>query len=426
MLFEIWRQVARDQPSRKALLDVPSGRSWSFAELESEAENRPAPVSPVAFPQGDSPDFIFDVLSAWRRNLPVCPLETSQLRPDIESALPEDVVHLKTTSASTGRARLVAFTGPQLLADCRNIVSTMGLRPDWPNLGVISLSHSYGFSNLVLPLLLQGIPLVLAGSSLPEALRLAAGTQSHVCLPGVPALWRVWHESRALPKNVRLAISAGASLALALERGIFEERGLKVHNFYGSSECGGIAYDKSVEPRDEASCAGSALDNVEVSIGADGCLEVRGPSVGKCFYPRSEPSLSEGVFHSADIAEIRNGKIFLLGRASDQINIAGRKVLPDAIERRLSSHPAVVECVVFGVGETGHERGETIVACLATRETVSADSLKQFLMAELPAWQVPRKWWFVESLAPNRRGKLSRAEWRSAYLAEQEKREQRH
>ena len=51
----------------------------------------------------------------------------------------------------------------------------MGLRPDWPNLGVISLAHSYGFSNLVLPLLLHGIPLILAPSPLPEAVRQAAG-----------------------------------------------------------------------------------------------------------------------------------------------------------------------------------------------------------------------------------------------------------
>ena len=50
----------------------------------------------------------------------------------------------------------------------------MGLRPDWPNLGVISMAYSYGFSNLVLPLLLHGIPLFLAPAPLPEVLRGAA------------------------------------------------------------------------------------------------------------------------------------------------------------------------------------------------------------------------------------------------------------
>jgi acyl-CoA synthetase (AMP-forming)/AMP-acid ligase II len=424
MLFENWRRVVRDHPSRKALYDVPSARSWTFAELDFAAENYPTQSGRVAFPQGDSPNFIFSVLSAWKNDVPVCPLEIGQLQPIIQGDLLPDVVHVKTTSASTGTARLVAFTAEQLQADCHNIVSTMGLTPEWPNLGVISLSHSYGFSNLVLPLLLEGIPLVLAGSSLPEAVRIAASGHENVCLAGVPALWRVWHKSGAIPQNVRLAISAGAPLPLALEHSIYEGAGLKVHNFYGSSECGGIAFDKTSKPRSESSCAGTALDNVPVSIASNGCLEVSGPAVGKGFFPVAEPSLADGVFRSADIAEIREGKIYLLGRASDQINVAGRKVLPEVIERRLAAHPAVVECVVFGVRETGHERGETIVACLATREIISADSLKQFLLAELPPWQVPRKWWFLEFIAPNRRGKLSRAEWRIAYLAEEAKRKQ--
>jgi acyl-CoA synthetase (AMP-forming)/AMP-acid ligase II len=42
--------------------------------------------------------------------------------------------------------------------------------------------------------------------------------------------------------------------------------------------------------------------------------------------------------------------------------------------------------------------------------------LKQFLLGKLPAWQMPREWWFVESLSANTRGKLSRAEWRRKFL----------
>ena len=60
-----------------------------------------------------------------------------------------------TQSATTGAARVIAFTAGQLAADVENIVATMGLRPNWPNLGVISMAHSYGFSNLVLPLFMD-------------------------------------------------------------------------------------------------------------------------------------------------------------------------------------------------------------------------------------------------------------------------------
>jgi acyl-CoA synthetase (AMP-forming)/AMP-acid ligase II len=38
------------------------------------------------------------------------------------------------------------------------------------------------------------------------------------------------------------------------------------------------------------------------------------------------------------------------------------------------------------------------------------------LLARLPAWQVPREWWLVESLFASRRGKLSRNEWRRRYV----------
>src|SRR5205085_57854 len=111
------------------------------------------------------------------------PLEHNQQRPRFDEKLPAESVHIKTTSASTGEARHILFTARQLAADAENIMATMGLRPDWPNLGVISLAHSYGFSNLVLPLLLHGIPLILGGSSLPETVRNATRCSPKVTLP---------------------------------------------------------------------------------------------------------------------------------------------------------------------------------------------------------------------------------------------------
>src|SRR5262249_47419116 len=159
-------------------------------------------------------------LRAWRDDRVVSPLEVDQSPPRIPP-LPANIVHLKMTSATTGAPRLVAFTAAQLKADADNIVATMGLRRDWPNLGVISLAHSYGFSTLITPLLLHGIPLVVCDSSLPESVRRTANPFPCITLPAVPALWRAWHEVASIPANVRLAISAGAPLPLTLEAEIF-------------------------------------------------------------------------------------------------------------------------------------------------------------------------------------------------------------
>ena len=396
--------------------DLATRRQWTFSELDMAANTPCGGQQKIAFPSGHSAEFVLDVLRAWRTGQVLCPMEADQRPPEIPPGLPGEIVHLKITSGTTAAPRFVAFTAPQLMADAENIVATMGLRPEWPNLGAISLAHSYGFSNLVLPLLLHGIPLVLAGAPLPEIVLRAAQTEKSITLAAVPALWRTWHDANAIPRNVRLAISAGAPLPVALEQGIFASSGLKIHNFYGSSECGGIAYDASSGPRLDGSCAGAPMRNVQLSVGEDGCLEVRSKAVAQTYWPEASPRLSDGVFRTNDLAEISFGLVYFRGRAGDQINVAGRKVSPESIEKILLTHPGVRECVVFGVPSPDAQRGETIVACVSANTQVAGETLKQFLLAQLPAWQVPREWWLVESLFATQRGKLSRVEWRKRYL----------
>ena len=454
MLYERWRQIASERRDEFALCDTASGRRWTFGELFAAGDGTPVAeagrghvrLSRLAFPQGHAPEFILALLAAWREGQVVCPLEPGQAPPQIPEP-PRPCVHLKTTSATTGAARLIAFTAEQLAADAENIVATMGLRPDWPNLGVISLAHSYGFSNLVTPLLLHGIPLILAPSPLPEAVRRAAHGESALTVPAVPAMWRAWHDADAIPSNVKLAISAGAPLPLALEQEIFSRRGLKIHNFYGASECGGIAYDEAETPRTDDACVGTSMKNVTLSIADLGCLEVRSRAVAESYWwgevaegvvggvTSCSPSLAaagsgasallgilgNGCFHTSDLAEISHGLVYLRGRASDQINVAGRKVSPETIERVLLGHDAVDGCLVFGVSSVDADRGETIVACVVAKPPPPAEVLRQFALLRLPAWQVPREWWFVDSLAENQRGKVSRAAWRQRFEQRRER-----
>jgi long-chain acyl-CoA synthetase len=423
MLYDRWRQISQAHADQIALMDLVRGRNWTFGELAAIVDKSNASAGPVIFAQTNCVEFILGVLLGWRDRCVLCPLEPGQPAPSLSGPLPEQIVHLKCTSASTGAPRLVAFTGTQLAADAQNIVTSMGLRPDWPNLGLISLAHSYGFSNLVLPLLLHGIPLTLVGAALPEALRNAAALHPSVTLAAVPALWRAWHDAQAIPSNVRLAISAGAPLPLSLEQAVFDTSGLKIHNFYGSSECGGIAYDRSILPRMDATSVGEPMANVSVSIADDGCVEVRGDAVGERYWPIPDPRLAGRVFRTSDLGEVRHGLIYLRGRATDQINIAGRKVAPEAIERVLAAHPQVRGCLAFGVPEADPQRGETIVACLSVEKDAEFESLRQFAIAHLPSWQLPRDWWFVDSVTANGRGKLSRAEWRKNYLEMKSERE---
>lgn len=418
MLYELWRKVAATRREEFALRDCASGRNWTFGELFTAGDARPCPPGDVAFPQGHDPTFVLELLAAWREGRIICPVEPGQPWPLITKP-PASCVHFKSTSATTGAARLVAFTATQLAADAENIVATMGLRSDWPNLAVISMAHSYGFSNLVLPLLLHGVPLILCPAPLPESVRRAGEGFAALTLPAVPAMWRAWHDANAIPPNVRLAISAGAPLQAALEQAVFAARGLKLHNFYGATECGGIAYDASDTPRQHDAFIGTPMRGVSLSVNESGCLAVRSRAVGETYCPEPAPSLADGIFETSDFAELTDGNVFLRGRASDLINIAGRKVWPNSIEAELARHPEVKACLVFGAPDEDAGRNDMIVGCVVAKSAVTAEALRKFLLDRLPAWQIPRAWLFVDSLAGNRRGKISRTEWRRKFLEEQ-------
>lgn len=414
MLYERWRQISSERGSEQALIEVATGRRWTFAELARAAEKFPV-QSGLVCPRGNSADFILETLSAWRERNRLCPLEQGQPEPDLKNA-PDGCVHFKITSATSGAPKLIAFTPGQLFADARNIVSTMGLRPDWPNLAAISLAHSYGFSNLVLPLLLFGIPLILVPAPLPELVLRASSLVPRVTIASVPALWKAWHEGEGFPPNTALAISAGAPLPLELELDVLQRRGVKIHNFYGSSECGGIAYDRTGIGRETTSCAGAPLDGVRLSVTEAGLLLVESEAAGERYWPEESSELRGGRFQTSDLAELRDGLVFLKGRAGDVINVAGRKVSPETIEAALRTHPGVRECVVFGVPDVKDGRYERIIGCLAREEEVDMAGLAGFLSGKLPAWQIPRQWWFVEELSANQRGKISRVEWKRKFL----------
>lgn len=443
-----WHALAARRAGDTAVVDLRTGRRWSFGELQAAATeasraaagagHSPADAESVICPRTTGADFIVDLLAVWESGGVVCPLDEGVPPPDssiwhgMRAAFPRTVL-AKTTSGSTGVPRHVLFSAEALAADAAAIVRTMGLRPDLPNIGAISLAHSYGFSNLVLPLILHGIPLVLAASPLPESVRAALDAVGHgvaggrrAVLPGVPAMWRAWHNSGLIePGRIHLAISAGAPLPLDLEHRVWSESGVKIHNFLGSSECGGIAYDRSPRPREDAGLIGSPLDGVHLHADPSGRLVVESPAVALAYWPPDHPAaspaetgLSPGQFRTGDLAEQCDGGWRLLGRAADTLNLAGRKLHPLEIESLLRTHPAVRECLVFGIPASDPARGEEMVAAIAIAadDPAAWNHLTAWLGARLPAWKCPRHWWLCPDLAATVRGKLPRHHWRSRFL----------
>jgi long-chain acyl-CoA synthetase len=326
---------------------------------------------------------------------------------------------LKLTSGTTGTPRAIRFTAAQLLADCDAVCATMGLTEDDLNYGVIPWSHSYGFSNLVTPLLCRGIPVVVTEDRLPRAILDGLARSGATVFPGLPIFFQKLAEldSAPLPK-LRLCISAGAPLGAATAAAFRARFGMKVHSFYGSSECGGITYDASDDVVPEG-CVGQPMRGVQIEFedGDDTTrIAIRSAAVGESYFPEPDPAvLGGGRFTPGDLVRRTPHGLVLAGRVSDFINVAGRKMNPAAVEAILWTCPGVREAVVFGVPHP--HRGEEPIACVAG--TASLETLQNHCAGRLPTWQIPRDFWLVENLPVNERGKLNRKALAEAYQKSQ-------
>ncbi len=335
---------------------------------------------------------------------PAC-LETGLCGPESRICL------YKLTSGTTALPRALGFTADQLVADCDQVCSTMGIGKDDTNYGIIALTHSYGFSNLVTPLLCLGVPLVLADDPLPRAIESGLHLTGATVLAAVPAMFRGLLSAASLPATLRLCISAGSLLDPLLAREFQEKFQRKIHVFYGASECGGICYDDSERMIETPGFVGRPLQGVEID--APGTMEgskilVRSRAVG---VGASGP---DGTFQPADILVRGPDGFRIVGRESDLINVAGRKVNPSEIEQVLAGFPGVQESVVCGGDDQA--RGEEICA-LVVAKTIPELQLRQHCAVELASWKVPRRFAFVEEIPKNARGKISRRDIARQYFS---------
>lgn len=313
----------------------------------------------------------------------------------------EPIPLIKVTSGSTGRPRGIATRESNLIADCLNICRTMGIRPEDRNLGAIPFSHSYGFSNLVTPLLIQGTPIVISNDYLPLSILNLANTFRCTVIPGIPMMFDLLSQ---LPKSdghfvtARTCISAGAPLTAQVSKRFRERFGIAIHSFYGCSECGGMAYDREGGSI-ERGTVGRPLEGVELSISTgQQRLVVRSAAVAT----ETETFIAEDIARFTD-----SGEVELLGRVGDLINIAGKKVNPREVELVLLQIPGVREAKVYGA--PAGARGEVVAAALVTDPDVTRQQVRQFCGERLSSHKVPRIVKFIESIPLDERGKVKRS-----------------
>ncbi len=451
-----WNSLLQQDPDRLAIIDQNGRGLRTFRDIENEAAGREQQIdgwpggTVLGVQIGNHPAWPSVFLAGLRRGVVILPLETTmtdgeraavleicqarvlltadaqesvQLHQITRETPPRDVFApgdsarpclLKLTSGTTAAPRAIRFRSQQLLADGDQICATMDIRGDDLNYGVIPVSHSYGFSNLIIPLIARGVAMVLSRDRLPRAVLDGLACTRATVFPGMPVFYQAFCAVDDIPdlSSLRLCISAGAPLTAPLARRFREKFGQPIHSFYGSSECGGICYDRSGMDFQDG-FVGSPVSGVQLETVDPGApasqVRVHSAAVGDGYFPDPDPAkLGDGTFLPDDLLTPCGSGLKITGRISDVINVAGKKVNPAEVEAHLLALPGVREAVVFG--RRSALRNEDVAACVVAEPNIGEAELLQSCRLRLSGWQVPKRIFVVAEIPVNDRGKTSRRE----------------
>jgi len=299
---------------------------------------------------------------------------------------------IKITSGSVGVPRALPFTAEQMLADGRQVALTMGIAAGDQNFALIPLGHSYGLGNVVMPFLASGTAIACGSGLLPHAWAADIKRWGPTVFPAVPPVLAALADSEVSAndlRSLRVVISAGSPLAPEVAARFQQRFGHLVHNFYGSSETGGIAYDRTGQCTLTGRSIGRPLRGVRLKFAARGRFWVESGAV------------SGGAYRPADRGCLNaQGELVLLGRTGRTVKLSGKRVDLAEVEKALQRLPGVTGAVVFLPAQS---RG--LSAAVAGSNLPGQQGLVQALRPNLAAWKIPRRWVLLPVLPVTARGK---------------------
>jgi acyl-coenzyme A synthetase/AMP-(fatty) acid ligase len=431
-LLKAWEETLRRSGRRRAVTQAWDRQSCTFRELDERADVWLAAHSPESGLAGSTVVFSAPNGIGWfaifigllRGGATVVPLDAAEpqaaqrlaaesLRAafwwDGGRLVPlsrsrryrEPVCLIKLTSGTKGSPRPLAFTGGQMLADARQVTATMGIRHDDLNYALIPLGHSYGLGNLAMPLIANGVAMACGETPLPHAIAEDFGRWRPTVFPCVPAVWRALVDAQVEPaclRSLRVAISAGAPLPPEVAREFAARFGIRLHNFYGSSETGGISFDRTGEATLHGG-VGRALRGVKIT-------RLRGARIRVCsaaVFTRANRGARGrlGCWTPMDRVTVgARGELDLAGRRGAQVKIAGRRVSLTEVEMSLRKLAGVREAWV----QAGAGPNAVLGAAVAADRT--AAELRAELAPTTAAWKIPKRWIVLPTLPLTARGKV--------------------
>ncbi|MEP9353014.1 class I adenylate-forming enzyme family protein [Xanthobacter sp. KR7-65] len=393
--------IIRDCGARLVVYDAPRASSIDAARLPD-----------VALADFDAPGAAG--LSPWLDPGPFTPIVPEPCEPALSLY----------TSGSTGRPKGVLLSH----AAHRWVVEVRMAETDLAGETVLIAAPLYHMNALALALLVcaSGATAVMLPQFEAKAYIDAIARYGCTWLTAVPPMIAMMlREKEALARadlsgvrTVRMG-SAPVNDALAGEiRALLPNA--RIINAYGTTEGGPVVFSAAhpgglPTPVGAVGCPHPGVSVRLVGEGAPetGVLEMKSPAVMLGYHNRPDvrsPITADGYYSTGDVfRRDADGFYYFVGRSDDMFVCGGENIFPGEVEAVLEAHPDVLQACVVPVEDD--IKGQKPVAFVVRRPGTALDeaALKQHALANAPAYQHPRRVWFLDQMLLASTNKIDRA-----------------
>lgn len=151
-------------------------------------------------------------------------------------------------------------------------------------------------------------------------------------------------------RHVKVAMTGAAPISAKIVK-FFRTLGVPLVEVYGLTESSAVATAQTQDTR-VPFCVGTAAPGIEVKLGDNGEVLVRGDTVFEGYYRNEDATkntIRDGWLHTGDVAELHQGQFKIVDRIKDiMITAGGKNLSPSEIENTVKSSPFIKECIVIG------------------------------------------------------------------------------
>ncbi|MGA2520916.1 MAG: AMP-binding protein [Acidimicrobiales bacterium] len=332
--------------------------------------------------------------------------------PVLDAARPGDPALIAYTSGTTGAPKGAVLSHGNLLANSESVARTWRWGEGDRLVHALPIFHGHGLCVALYTSLLVGSSVVLLPRFDPGAVLDACAEHDATLFFGVPTMYHRLVSSGRVGElaRLRLAVSGSAPLAADLHEAVRRAGRVEVLERYGMTETL-MTLSNPYDGERRPGTVGFPFPGVEARL-LDGEIQVKGPAVFDGYWQRpaaTAEAFTDGWFGTADLAEVDDGYVRILGRSSELVISGGYNVYPAEVEDVLLGHPSVLEVAVTGT--PSDEWGEVVTAWVVPDGATPLDTAAVLAYAgeRLAAYKRPRIVHVVDTLPRNAMGKVLRS-----------------